>query len=144
VCDAAQFIACDGAAFDAILVDGYDGDAQVEALATAAFYGACRRRLAGEGVLVVNLWGSDRRFDDILGRIEGAFPSATLCLPAEKPGNVIVFAFHDPPATPRWDALEGKARELEAHYGLEFGRFVRGLRRMNRTDAERLYVSEKP
>jgi spermidine synthase len=144
VCDAAQFIAADEAAFEAILVDGYDGDAQVEELATAAFYGGCRRRLAGDGVLVVNLWGSDGRFDERLGRIEAAFPSATLCLPAEKPGNVIVFAFRDPPATVRWDTLEGRARELEARYGLEFGRFVRGLRRMNRSDAERLHVSEKP
>jgi spermidine synthase len=142
VCDAAPFVAADGSGFDAILVDGYDGDSQVPELATVAFYGGCRRRLARGGVLVVNLWGSDGRFDEILGRIEGAFPSATLCLPAEKPGNVIVFAFRDPPAAIRWDELECKARELEARYGLEFGRFVRGLRRMNRTSAERLYISE--
>jgi len=91
-------------------------------------------------VLVVNLWGSDRRFDDYLARIEAAFPSSTLCLPAEKPGNVIVFGFRDPPAAIRWDELERKARDLEARYALEFGKFVRGLRRMNRCDAERLYI----
>jgi spermidine synthase len=143
VCDAAPFIAGEGGAFDAILVDGYDGDAQVPELATVEFYGSCRRRLAGGGVLVVNLWGSDGRFDDTLARIEGAFPSSTLCLPAEKPGNIIVFAFRDPPAALRWNELEGRTRELEARYGLEFGRFVRGLRKMNRTDAERLYIHDK-
>ena len=142
VCDAAQFIAADGAAFDAILVDGYDGESQVAELATREFYAACRRRLERGGVLVVNLWGSDRRFDDNVARIESAFPTATLCLPAEKPGNVIVFAFRDPPAALRWDELTRKARELEPPYGLEFGKFVRTLERMNRCDAERLYLSE--
>jgi len=132
VCDAAQFIAADGGGFDTILVDGYDGEAQVAELATKEFYGNCRRRLERGGVLVVNLWGSDRRFDDNVARIESAFPSATLCLPADKPGNVIVFAFRDPPAALRWDELTRKARELESPYGLEFSRFVGSLRRMNR------------
>jgi spermidine synthase len=142
VCDAAEFVASDGDGFDTILVDGYDGESQVPELATEAFYGGCRRRLGHGGVLVVNLWGSDRRFDDYLARIEGAFPRATLCLPAEKPGNVIVFGFRDPPAALRWDELERGARILEARYALEFERFVHGLRRMNRCDAERLYIAE--
>jgi len=141
VCDAAEFVATGAAGFDAILVDGYDGEAQVVGLATAAFYGACRRRLEPGGMLVVNLWGSDRRFEDYLARVEGAFPGGTLCLPAEKPGNVIVFGFRDPPPALQWGELERKAGELEARFALEFGRFVRGLRKMNRCDAERLYVS---
>ena len=143
VCDAAEFVASDGSGFDVILVDGYNGESQVVELATSAFYGGCRRRLERGGVLVVNLWGSDRRFDDYLARIENAFPAATLCLPAEKPGNVIVFGFRDPPAAIAWGELERKARELEARYALEFGRFVRGLRRMNRCDTGQLYISEK-
>ena len=92
----------------------------------------------------MNLWGSDRRFDDNVARIEAVFPSGTLCLPAERPGNVIVFGFRDPPAHLRWDELQRVARELEARYGIEFERFVRGLSRMNRCDAERLYVSAGP
>jgi len=142
VCDAAQFIAAAAGGFDAILVDGYDGDSQVPELATQEFYANCRRRLERGGVLVVNLWGSDFRFDDNVERIESAFPSATLCLPADKPGNVIVFAFRDPPAALQWDELARKAHELEPSYGLEFSRFVDSLRRMNRCDPERLYMGE--
>jgi len=141
VCDAADFIAREGPAYDTILVDGYDGESQVETLSSRAFYAACRRRLAARGVLVVNLWGSDRAFDDCLERIESAFPAGALCLPAERPGNVIVFGFRDAPGNPRWDELEARARALEARYGLEFGKFVRGLRRMNRWDEERLYAA---
>jgi hypothetical protein len=40
----------------------------------------------------------------------------------------------------RWDELERKARDLEARYALEFGRFVRGLHRMNRCDEQQVYL----
>jgi len=142
VCDGAEFVARDGPAYGAILVDGYDGASQVEELSSRAFYDACLRRLGDRGVLVVNLWGSDRRFGDYLARIESAFPAGTLCLPAEKPGNVIVLAFRDRPENPRWDELERCAGDLAGRYGLEFGRFVRGLHKMNRCDAARLYISD--
>jgi spermidine synthase len=140
VCDGAEFIARDGPAYDTIMVDGYDGESQVETLSSREFYAACRRRLDAGGVLVVNLWGSDRAFDDYVARIESAFPAGTLCLPAERPGNVILFAFRDAPGNPFWDDLDARARGLEARYGLEFGKFVRGLRKMNRCDEQRLYL----
>lgn len=142
VCDGAEFVARPGPDYDAILVDGYDGDSHVDALSSREFYGACRQRLEARGVLVVNLWGSDRKFNDTVERIKSAFPAGTLCLPAEKPGNVIAFAFRDPLGNPRWDELEARTRELGARYGLEFGRFVRGLRKMNPCDGERLHISE--
>ncbi len=125
--DGAEWVARPGPPADAVVVDGYDGDSQVAELCTPRFYEGCRQRLAAGGVLVVNLWGSDGRFDEYLRRIESAFPGATLCLPAEKPGNVIVFGFRDSPGSAQWDALSRKAGELEARYGLEFGRFVRGF-----------------
>ena len=138
--DGADWVARPGPAVDAIVVDGYDGASQVAELATPRFYEACRARLAAGGMLVVNLWGNDRRFDEFLRRIESAFPAATLCLPAEKPGNVIVFGFRDSPVSAQWDALSRKAHALETRYGLEFGRFVRGLSRMNRNSKEYLYM----
>ena len=141
VCDGAEYVGRPGPAADVILVDGYSGDSQVEQLSSRAFYDACLRRLAARGVLVVNLWGSDRRFNDTLARIEAAFPAGTLCLPAARPGNVIVLAFRDPPGDLVWGGLEAGARELEQRYGLEFPSFVRDLRKMNRCDGERLYTS---
>jgi len=141
VCDATEFIARDGPGYDAVLVDGYDGDSLVESLSTPAFFQGCRRRLRAGGLLVVNLWGSDRKFNDYVERIESAFPAGTLCLPAEKPGNIAVFAFRDAPGDPRWDELEALARSLEAGYRLEFGKFVKALRKMNRCDDARLYIS---
>ncbi len=138
--DGAEHMVQAAAAADVIVVDGYDGESQVEELSSPAFYDACRGRLDARGVLVVNLWGSDRKFNDYLERIETAFPAGTLCLPAEKPGNIIVFAFRDPPGNPHWDDLAMKACQLEARYGLEFVKFVQGLRKMNRCDEKQLYL----
>ncbi len=143
VCDAAEFIEREGPGYDAILVDGYDDDTPPETLSSRKFYLSCRRRLDPGGVMVVNLWGSDRRFDEYVERVESAFPAGTLCLPAEKPGNVVMFAFRDPAGDLRWDGLEARAAGLEVSYGLEFGKFVRGLRKMNRSDGENLYLSDK-
>src|SRR5262245_23331178 len=138
--DGAEWVAQPVPPADAIVVDGYDGESQVAELSTPQFYEACRARLAPGGTLVVNLWGNDRRFDQFLRRIEAAFPAATLCLPAEKPGNVIVFGLRDSPGSASWDALAARAQALEARYDLEFGRFVRGLHKMNRTSKECLFM----
>lgn len=138
--DGAEWVARAGAPVDIIILDGYDGDSQVEELATSVFYRNCRERLTPPGMLVINLWGSDRRFHEYLERIEAVFAAGTLCLPAEKPGNVIVFGFRESPGSPNWDALVGKAAALRERYGLEFPKFVQGLRKMNRWDDDRLYA----
>lgn len=137
--DGAEYMARRDARADLIMVDGYDAESHVEALATREFYSDCRARLAASGMLVVNLWGGDRQFNEVLKRIEGVFPDGTLCLPARKLGNVIAFAFRDPPGPLAWADLERRAVALEARHGLEFPLFVAGLRTMNRNDATHLY-----
>jgi spermidine synthase len=138
--DGAEYVARDGRGADVVVVDGYDAESQVEELSNAAFYRACRARLNAGGILVVNLWGSDRNFNETLLRIEAGFPGGTLCLPAEKPGNIIVFAFRDDPGSQCWDELAARAGTLEQCYGLEFTRFVQSMRKMNRHDEHRLYI----
>ena len=140
IADGASYVGRGEVTADVLVVDGYEADSHVEALATKAFYTACNDRLAPGGVLVVNLWGGDKLFHTLLRRIQTAFPGGTLCLPAERPGNIIVFAFKDAPGTFRWSALTRAAIELEALYGLEFPRFVTALRKMNRYDEEHLHV----
>jgi spermidine synthase len=84
----------------------------------------------------MNLWSSDRAFEPNLRGIERAFGGACLCLPAERPGNVIVIAFERHPGVDvlQWAVLYEHARALERRFGLEFMAFVSGLRRMNRYD----------
>lgn len=137
--DGAEYMARADVSADVIMVDGYDAESHVEALATREFYRLCRERLVPEGMLVVNLWGGDRQFNEVLKRIEAEFPAGNLCLPARKPGNVIVFGFRDSPGPLRWRDLQARAAVLEAGHGMEFPLFVEGLRAMNRCDSDFLY-----
>jgi len=132
--DGAEYMSREDVCADVIMVDGYDAESHVEALATSAFYSDCRSRLAPGGILVVNLWGGDREFNDVLKRIEEVFQGGTLCLPARKLGNVIAFGFRDAPGPQLWEDLRLRAMELEARYGLEFPLFVTGLQTMNSHD----------
>jgi spermidine synthase len=138
--DGAEYVQRPKVCADLIMADGYDGESHVEAVSSLAFYRDCHERLNPRGMLVVNLWGGDREFNETLKRIEQAFPAGTLCLPAEKPGNVIVFGFRGPVGNVTWAALEQRAGVLEARYELGFTRFVEGLRKMNRHDEKHLLI----
>lgn len=124
---------------DVLMVDGYDGSEQVPGLCSENFYASAHAALSDEGVLVVNLWSSDTRFDAYLQRIESVF-AAVVCVPAERRGNVAVLAFRRTQGQPRWDDLRAAARSLQALYGLEFLRFVEGLKELNPRSASRLLV----
>jgi len=125
---------------DVLMVDGYDSESQVEELATESFYADAQAALERDGVLVVNLWSSDRRFDTYLQRIERTFDSRVVCLPAERRGNVAVFGFRRSPEATTWEALKTRAKQLEKAYGLEFQRFVPRLKEMNPHTDKRLII----
>lgn len=126
---------------DVLMVDAYDSRAQVEALATEDFYREAREALEeADGVLVVNLWSTDPRFDVFLQRIERAFDNQVICLPAERKGNVAVFAFQRRPTLLRWDHLKAQARLLEIDTGIEFQKFVGRLADLNPHTEHRLLL----
>lgn len=138
--DGAAHVRSPGPCCDVLMVDAYDARSQVESLATEDFYADCRRALQPGGVLVVNLWSSDGRFDAFLQRVERAFDGRVLCLPAERRGNVAVFAFEGKVAPTRWDLLRARARELEPATGLELQKFVGRLAEMNPHGEHRLLL----
>lgn len=125
---------------DVLLVDGYDGRGQAATLCSEQFYGHARAHLREDGILAVNLWGSDKRFDDYLRRIETVFEGRVLCLPAAEKGNVIVLGFKGTPHPTEWEALMARARELEVLHHLEFTQMVPLLRRLNLHNDKRLLV----
>ncbi|HEX4986718.1 MAG TPA: polyamine aminopropyltransferase [Burkholderiales bacterium] len=137
--EGAAWVAAHPDSCDVLMVDGYDGIEQSAALCSADFYASAGAALAADGVLVANLWSSDARFDACLQRIEGVF-EAVACVPAERRGNVAAIAMRCSPGQPRWDDLRARARTLQVRYGLEFLKFVDGLREMNPRSAARLLV----
>lgn len=125
---------------DVLMVDGFDAQSQVEALATEDFYDQCRLALEPGGVLSVNLWSSDSRFDTFLQRIERVFSGQVVCLPAERKGNVAVFAIRGRVPVTRWDRLRERARALEPATGLELLQFVGRLAELNPHSEHRLLL----
>ena len=137
--EGAAWVAAHPDCCDVLMVDGYDREQQVPQLCSEDFYASARAALSEEGVLVVNLWSSDGRFDAYLRRIESVF-EAVVCVPAQRRGNVAVLAFRRSPGQPRWDDLRAAARSLQSLYGLEFLKFVDGLRELNPRSAASLLV----
>lgn len=137
VADGAARVESIRAELDALLVDAYDGRSLAASLATDEFFDAACRSLSPQGALVMNLWSNDRLFDRNLQRIERAFCGRCLCLPAERPGNVIVLGFARVPDRERlnWVGLFDRAAVLQERFELEFPRFVAALRTMNRYDS---------
>ncbi|KAF0814582.1 Polyamine aminopropyltransferase [Andreprevotia sp. IGB-42] len=129
----------DGSA-DLIVMDAYSATGIAPPLATPDFFMACRDKLSGDGVLAVNLWGSDKRFQQYCDRLSDVFDGCFLCLPARQKGNVIAFGFKRPLGDPKWEALTARAQKLEAQYGLEFTEFVTDLARMNPHNDRKLFV----
>lgn len=125
--DAAEFIT-DQEGWDCILLDGFDAGFQVEALASQDFYSRCAQALNAKGVLSVNLWGSDPKFDIYLQRLTEVFEQRIVCLPAEKRGNVIVFAFAAQSTIQPHRLLQQRAQQLETQLGLPFTDFLERLK----------------
>lgn len=113
--------------WDLIFLDGFDAHFQVTELASTDFYERCAAALTVNGVLTVNLWGSDPNFELYRQRLAHVFNQRILCLPAEKRGNIIVFAFVEPPLYRDWNTLRKRAHLLQTQFKLPFSNFVERL-----------------
>lgn len=138
--DGVEYVRNHPASCDVLMVDGYDDRSLVEELASQRFYDDCAAALAPDGVLVVNLWSSDKLFDVYFRRIEASFNGLLLSMPAGKMSNIIVFGFKRSPGSPRWQELKERAKSLEAEYGLEFSEFLNALRSLNEHSEKRLLI----
>ena len=125
---------------DLIMMDAYSATGIALPLATTDFFNACRERLTDNGVLAVNLWGSDKRFPEYRERLSKVFDGHVLCLPARQKGNVVAFGFKTGQNNPQWERLAERAAKLKNEYGLEFDEFVTDLARMNPHNDRRIFV----
>lgn len=125
---------------DLIMMDAYSATGIAPPLATTDFFATCRDRLTDNGVLAINLWGSDKRFTEYCSRLSKVFEDRILCLPARQKGNVVVFGFRRSQNNPQWTRLVELAEKLKAEYELEFDEFVTDLARMNQHNDRRLFI----
>ncbi|MES2552673.1 MAG: polyamine aminopropyltransferase [Pseudomonadota bacterium] len=145
-----QVIVGDGVAYleehvqtaDVLLLDVFDSKGVPTDMYNQAFFDSCAESLKLDGMMAVNLWGSDRNFDIYLQRIEQSFNQRVLVLRTGKPGNIVVFGFKRAPADLRWASLRQRAKELETQHEIEFLEFVEKLREHNPNTSNRLLLGE--
>jgi spermidine synthase len=118
--------------YGVILVDAFDSQGMADSIATIAFFDACKILLKPEGVLVINLWGSETNvFGSCFHWLEQVFNGKVLLLPVRNRGNIIALAFNH--QVPRFDyrALKTHANELEQKYQIEFPKFLKDFYKHN-------------
>jgi spermidine synthase len=144
VADGADHVTGRAGACDVLLLDAFEDGRSVPSLATQAFYDACFAVLRPGGVFVVNFIADEPHFGAYLARIERAFSGRVLCLPAEDRVNMIVLGLKRPAARIAIEPLKRAARDLQARYGLPFGRFVRDLVAHNPASAAYVRLGRVP
>jgi spermidine synthase len=118
--------------YDVIFVDAFLGNGIARTVCGMSFYGACRERLADGGVLSINLWNGDFiRAQEMLVDIRDSFDGNVLQLPVEGKDNIIALATRGAKMKKQLRRLEQQAGELEKRTGVEFGLFLRHLRKNN-------------
>jgi spermidine synthase len=103
-----------------------------------SFFDDCAEALHLDGMMAVNLWGSDRNFDIYLHRIEHSFHGRVLVLRTGRPGNIVVFGFKRLPRDLRWSTLRVRAKALQETHKIEFLEFVEKLKDENLSTSNRL------
>jgi spermidine synthase len=84
------------ATFDVLHSDLYDATARGPVLDTPEFYAACKRCLAQDGMMTVNLFGDHPSFARNISAMSAVF-AKVICLSPTPEGNVIALAFKTMP-----------------------------------------------
>jgi spermidine synthase len=129
---------------DVLVLDAFDDERHVQALATQAFYDAAYLALAERGAMVVNFMDDDPKLDECLQRLERAFGGSVLAMKALYDPNLLVFALKGVAPRVAWRALQERAKRLEARYGLPFPKYVSRLRGMNAGTRDELIIAAQP
>lgn len=123
---------------DVLLLDIFDSQGVPPEMYNQTFFDTCEASLRLDGMMAVNLWGSDKNFDIYLQRIEQSFHDRVLVLRTGRPGNIVVFGFKRPPRDLRWSTLRVRAKALQEHHKIEFLEFVEKLKDENLSTSNRL------
>lgn len=143
-----QVIEADGVAYlraqqgscDVLMLDAYDSSGVAADMVSQDFFDHCAAVLRAQGILIVNLWGSDKNFAIYLERIKLSFGQRTLTLRTGRPGNIIVMAFTHMPSELRWQFLRERAKALQQQYEIEFLAFTERLKEDNPCSEHRLML----
>ncbi|QLG86910.1 fused MFS/spermidine synthase [Chitinibacter bivalviorum] len=116
--DGAHWLARTTTQFDTLLIDAYGPQGMPEDLASTVFFDQCRAQLSPAGILVVNLWGSDKRFESYYSRIRTIFDGAAIAIGADGCANRIVYGFNQS-RLPAPRLLQQRCRQLASQHSVD-------------------------
>ncbi|HET8808599.1 MAG TPA: spermidine synthase, partial [Methylophaga sp.] len=127
--------------FDLLLVDAYDHEGMAQSIGAQIFFDACTGVLSAEGVMSINLWGSDRpSFNLTMQRINQSFNDQSLILPVADKGNVIGLALKQVVNPSQLKKLRSLAEQLEDKLQTSLPQSLQQLIRQNQSFLTRLFL----
>jgi spermidine synthase len=127
--DGAEYLEQAEKGIDVLLVDAFDKTGFAPSLANREFFENAWSRLAGNGVLVINLAGNRESYAGVIGETMHAFDDQVIVISVPDDGNHVLYAFKERYFEPRWRWLHNFAKELRANYGLDFPAFAQKMER---------------
>ena len=119
IAEGAAWMASSSAAYDLILIDGFDAEGETGALESLPFYQHCRARLAEGGLLVCNFLSRSPHFLKSCIALDAAFHGRSRLLPQTPGGNVIALGAFSETASLDEQQLRERAALLALDTGLD-------------------------
>lgn len=119
--------------YNLLFLDAFDHEGMAESVRNEAFFDACKSVLTADGIMVLNLWGSDKAlFQQVTEWLGRTFKWRLLFLPVANKGNIIGFAFGENVPIVQMKALRTLAIALEEnHHSIDFQGFLKEFKRNN-------------
>jgi spermidine synthase len=118
--DGAEFVTDTARQFDVLMVDGFDAGGLPAELSSQRFYDDCFASLADNGIMVVNLWGSNAHYEVCLARIHNSFSGRVAIVNAEGSFNKIIIAVKDVGYPPSLSTIRHHANLLCLSHPVNF------------------------
>lgn len=125
--DGSEFVKHSTNQFDILLVDGFDRTGQPASLCTQIFYDDCFAALASDGIMAVNLLGTNAANTDCIARIQRSFRGAAIIVNANESTNIIVFACKGETLDLPDYVLLGRLRGLACDHTVRLGSTVQRI-----------------
>ncbi len=127
--------------YDLLLVDAYDDTGMTESVAAQSFFDDCAKVLSAEGVMSMNLWGSEHAlFAQTMERINRSFDRQTMNLPVKNKGNVISLATKQAVKQADLKDLRTKAQQQGIELEMDMMGLLHQLQRQNTSFMKRLFA----
>jgi spermidine synthase len=126
--------------YDLLLVDAYDHVGMSASVGIQAFFDACAGILSRQGVMSINLWGSEHAlFNQTMSRINHSFEGRTMILPVKNKGNVIGLATMQPINNAALKKRQPAIELQELQLNIDLVKSLQALTRQHRSIISRIF-----